>query len=318
SGSFTNYLLDRYGAEKFLRVYKERNFDAIYSEPLTKLESDWKEKLAGMQTPMDHYDSLRILYYFKRTSILREPCLRRIGKMIKRADEAFLEKKYALADSLYAIVERESGRIKAIRGRVLCQLHLGKPDAALVILDTTSSANETSNLAALHILRGDVMVLAKGEIAKATSEWNEAMRLELGDGYFTAAFMRLSFFGETEDVAGVQKILKDLYGVEEAKDKYKLVFAIEPALAQPSVSFYKARLYLYVSYIERTGKLSAAYRIWKEGEKAIYDYYSSLGNRIEPAPEELLFDRLMAHKYSQYSEAFGAWDHSSRSTTLPP
>ena len=315
SGSFSKFLLGCYGAEKFLRVYRERNFDNIYSQSLANLESDWKKWLTKLETPMDHYDSLRTLYYFKRTSILRQPCLRRIGKLIKNADAAFKTKDYKLADSLYAIVIDESGRLKAIRGRVLSQLHLNHPQAAFEMLDSLSSAYEAQNLPALRLLRGDVIALATGNLKEASIEWEEAMNLELGDGYFLAAFMRLYFLGGTNNISGVQKILRNLYGLEEVKNNYDLIFAIEPTQPNDDMAFYKARLYLYSLYIERNGMLQSAHKIWKEGDRNIYDYYLSKGDVLKRLPKEDLFDKLMEKKYSFYDAAFK--DQPSESKTLP-
>jgi len=295
SGSFAKHLIRQYGAEKFLTVYHDRDFHAVYSKSLPDLELEWKNHLKDIEKPLDHYDSLRSLYYFKRSSILRQPCIRRIGKLLKNADEAFKAKDYRLADSLYSNAATESGRLKAIRGRVFCKLHLNDPKAALAILDTTPSVRETQNLPALRLLRGDVIAMASGDLAAAATEWSEAMNLELGDSYFEAAFLRRYFFGSTNNVQGVQKILRDLYGLEETGDKYHLVFSIEPS----DYSGYLSRLLLYVSYFERKGQLSDAYRIWGKGINDLKTF-----RPINPIKEVVLFEDLMKKKYSQYEKIF--------------
>jgi len=291
SGSFSHYLLYRFGAEKYLRLYKETDFKEIYAQSLPSLESDWRNWLKKYQMPMDHYDSLRTLFYFKRTSILQEPCVRRVGKLMRHADEAFREKDYKRADSLYAIVVSESGRLSAIRGRVISQLHLNDPHAALSLLDTITSAKETNNLSALRILRGDVIVLSSGDLVKASAEWTEALKVELGDTYFFGAFMRLYFFGES-DPSRVQKILRDLYGLEEVKDRYLFLFGKDSLVHSPA--FDKARLYLYTSYLEKQGKLKEAYTAWTHAP------VKTSNNR----PGEELFDILLRKKYSNYIEVF--------------
>src|SRR5205807_163204 len=122
-----------------------------------------------------------------------------------------------LADSLYAIIVSESGRIAAIRGRVFSQLHLNNPQAAMTILDTTSSTQEVKNLSALRLLRGDAIMFAAGDLKRASTEWEEAMRLELSDSYFEAAFMRINFFSKLSDSNMARKILRDFYGLGEQK-----------------------------------------------------------------------------------------------------
>ncbi|MFI5263936.1 MAG: hypothetical protein ACHQM6_05425 [Candidatus Kapaibacterium sp.] len=295
SGSFAEYLIRQYGADKFLIVYHDRDFDAVYSRSLPDLESEWKHHLKEIERPLDHYDSLRTLYYFKRTSILRQPCIRRIGKLLKYADEVFKARDYRLANRLYSIVVTESGRLKAIRGRVFCKLLLNDPKGALAILDTTPSAKESQNLPALRLLRGDVIAMASGDLAAASDQWSEAMNLQLGDSYFEAAFLRRHFFGNSNNVQGVQKILRDLYGLEETGDKYHLIFSIEPS----DYAGYLGRLFLYVAYFERKGQLSDAYHIWKKG----IDDIASL-RPLSPDREVILFENLMKKKYSQYEKIF--------------
>jgi hypothetical protein len=192
----------------------------------------------------------------------------------------------------------ETGRLSAIRGRVFCQLHLNDPKAALAILDTTPAAKESQNLPALRLLRGDVLAMATGDLVAASGEWGEAMNLELGDSYFETAFTRRAFFGSTMNVHGVQKILRDLYGLEETADKYHLVFSVEPSMPN-DYGAYLSRLFLYVIYFERKGQLSDAYRIWKKG----LDDLASL-RPISPAKEVILFEELMEKKYSRYEKVF--------------
>ena len=293
SGSFSKYLLNRFGAEKYLQVYKETDFKEIYSRSLPDLESDWKNSLIKYQTPMDHYDSLRTMFYFKRTSILREPCLRRIGKLLKNANEAFKEKDYKLADSLYGITITETGRLSAIRGRVLSQLHLNNPQAAWAILDTTASAKETNNLSALRMMRGDVIALATSDIQSASNEWDEAMKLELGDNYFLGAFMRKYFLADLHNISKVQRVLRDLYGLEEVQNKNDLVFGNDSSEHEPV--FLKARLFLYIAYLERKALPKQAYQAWTK---------ASIPMSESKMPGEELFDTLMARKFSHYKEVF--------------
>ncbi|MFI5264247.1 MAG: hypothetical protein ACHQM6_07010, partial [Candidatus Kapaibacterium sp.] len=267
------------------------------------------------ETPMDRYDSLRTRYYFKHLSILRQPCLRRIGKLFHYADELFKTKHYGNADSLYAIILSESGRTRALRGRVLSQLYLKNFPAALAILDTSGSAQESQNLPGLRLLRGDVTALATGNLRKASVEWEEAMKLQLGEGYFKAAFTRLYFLANPSDSSAALKILKDLYGLEEVKDKYNLVFRCEPNPTADYAAFYKARLWLYTSYIENTGKLKNAFNIWSEGDRQISERFQTMGNLRKSLIGEDLFDKLTEKKYSEYRNVF--MDQSSETITLP-
>lgn len=145
------------------------------------------------QIPMDKYDSLRTRFYFDRSSIINEPCLRRIGRMMNQANEYFADSMYKDADALYDEVLQETDRLDAIRGRVMSHLRMNNPKGALTILDTLSAANTERNRAALHTLRGDCILLATGDTARAKLEWAEAMRLELSEKSVTSAYIRYHY-----------------------------------------------------------------------------------------------------------------------------
>lgn len=193
AGSFSKYLIKQYGSEKFLSLYTTRDYDGIYGKTVEALEREWIASLRPLQTPMDKYDSLRIRFYFDRTSIINEPCLRKIGRKMKEAGEFFEEKRYSEADAIYDEVAHETDRLDAIRGRVFCQLRLNNPGAALKIFDTLPSAKTTQNIAALHNLRGDCIFLTTGDTSRAKAEWMEAMKLELSERSVISGYIRYYF-----------------------------------------------------------------------------------------------------------------------------
>jgi hypothetical protein len=159
------------------------------------------------------------------------------------------------------------------------------------------------------MLRGDVAVLAKKRFAYAAKEWQEAVDLELGDAYFESAFARRYFFGATNNIGGVETILRDLYGLEVSKDKYNMIFSVEPIDPNDHAA-YLGRLYLYTSYLEHAGKLSAVYRIWHAGLEQIEGIRSK-----HPRPDEVLFEKLLEKKYTRYHKAFN--DQPSERRTFP-
>ena len=314
AGSFSKYLLEFGGPEKFLRLYRDDDFEAVYKRSLSFLESAWEKRLSVLAAPLNHYDSLRTTFYFKRGAILNEPCLRRIGKLMKNADQAFSLKLYEKADSIYTLAMAESGRVRAIRGRVVSQLCLNRPEAALMILDTTASAWEINSLSALRILRGDVIALSTGDLPKATIEWNEAMKLQLGDNQFLASFMRVHFLGHSHEIAAVRAVLNDIYGIEKSTNIYNTIFALDPNAGGSSPVFYKARLYLYTSYLEKKGMLRDAFEIWQKGISDIIT--SSYLNSCKSDDTEELFDRLMTKKFSYFENIFTS-SHIPTITTSP-
>jgi hypothetical protein len=214
AGSFSKYLIKQYGSEKFLSLYNTRNYDGIYGKPVEALEREWIVSLRALQTPMDRYDSLRVHFYFDRTSIINEPCLRRIGRLMKQASEYFADSMYKQADAVYAEVLQESDRLDAIRGRVFSHLRMNDPQAALKILDTLPAAQIESNRAALHNLKGDCIFFATGDTAKAKAEWMEAMNLELSDRSVITGYIRYYFLSRiSPEIA--RKYLTIIYNADK-------------------------------------------------------------------------------------------------------
>jgi hypothetical protein len=217
AGSFSKYLIKTYGSGKFLNLYGSREYDKVYGKSIDVLEREWISSLKPLQTSMDRYDSLRVRFYFDRTSIINEPCLRRIGRMMKQADEYFADSIYQEADALYSEVLQESDRLDAIHGRVLSHLRMNNPKAALAILDTTSAAKSGRNSTALHNLRGDCIFLATGDTVKAKAEWAEAMKLELSDKSVTSAFIRYYYIIRLEP-SKIEEVYKFIYHNKDIED----------------------------------------------------------------------------------------------------
>lgn len=257
AGSFSKYLIQHYGSEKFLSLYNIRQYESIYGKPVDVLEREWIASLQPLQTPMNRYDSLRVRFYFDRTSILNEPCLRKIGRMMKEAGELFTQQKYKEADEIYDLVAHETDRLDAIRGRVLCQLRMNDPKAALTVLDTLSAAKTEQNSAALHTLRGDCIFLATDDTVKAKEEWKETMQLELSSRSVISAYIRYHFLSHIA-IQNARDYLRTIYSYDDITDS--LLEKIEAEnIKDASLEFYAARNAFTARIFESKGKLKRSY-----------------------------------------------------------
>lgn len=274
AGSFCKFMLENYGAKNFLASYHSGDFDDLYGDnALDSLEKKWIASLAPFQTGIDEFDSARIRFYFDRRSILKDPCLRRIGKLMKEANAQFAKNNYVFADSLYAVVLKESDRLDAVRGRVSCKLRMHDPDAALALLDTLLAATKTSAAAALHLLRGDVIILSKGKLSDALDEWWKALWLQLNDRTFLAAFARLYCLGNTVDTAKAEKYISLLYGEHASESAQSRIEILQNMKPQPKPAsdlvFEMARNYLLYSEISSAGKLRESLKYLREIQKLL-------------------------------------------------
>jgi hypothetical protein len=155
AGSFTQYLLDRYSVNEIRDVYNWPDFEAAYKRPLEELEREWKAEILQYSESMDRFDTLRTEYYFKRTSIINEPCLRHIGELNHHARQAMRAQRFDRADSLYWLAYQETGSLSAFRGSVNAKLRARRFDSARGLLDKSDFAQHPQRLA-LFIMKGDL------------------------------------------------------------------------------------------------------------------------------------------------------------------
>ncbi len=187
AGSFSRYLLGKYGPGPFDRVYASLDWQKEYGKPLDSLESEWKRWLAPMMTPMDAGDSEHFRYYYDRTSIIYNPCLRRIGKLERKAAEASAHNELQDALSYYHAAIAEGAGISSLMGAERVLLRMSNWRGAMTILDTTRTASIRKQIAALDFQRADLHVIAR-DTALADSLYIHTEYLKLGRDRFLLAY----------------------------------------------------------------------------------------------------------------------------------
>lgn len=195
AGSFSKYLITSYGSAKFLKLYGSRDYDIVYGKSIEALEREWITSLKPLQTPMNKYDSLRTRFYFDRTSIVNEPCLRRIGRMMKKGRELYDSSRFTESLQIFSeVIHENSDNLSAIRGKALSLIQINDPLSAI---RTLSEANGT-NTHALHNLKGDCYMLS-GNLVDAREEWRHAMKIELSSGSVQSAYLRYHYLTTLEN-----------------------------------------------------------------------------------------------------------------------
>jgi hypothetical protein len=227
AGSFSSYLIERFGPTTFLRTYTSLHYEQQCGASLEALEEDWKNYLKQFSPVLTPNDSLRLRYYFDRRSIIAEPCLRRIGKLMRNARTSFDKHDFVEADSLFASVVAESGRLDALRGRIYSLIRLGRFRDALRVLDTTHAGPSDLKMAALHLVRVDLLFLAGESIDSASVEWQMGATLGLNREQILLAGIRLYCFARTKDTDRARIALADFYQNEAHPHSHTFVTAIE-------------------------------------------------------------------------------------------
>ncbi|MEO6939979.1 MAG: hypothetical protein ABI444_07560 [Candidatus Kapaibacterium sp.] len=229
AGSFAKFLLAKYGSKPYVKLYRSLDYDLEYHRSLEQLETDWKVSLASSVHTVSSNDSLRTQFYFGGSSILFQPCLRRIGKWTRSAEELMSLSNYRAADSLYALVLAESGSRTALGGRVTAQLRLGRPEIAARILDTTSFAHESRQRTSLHLVKAEIALLL-GDTTKAFAEFSTAEEIGLDEAYFVRAHIFDALLrSEQTKLVGIgvwQKFVTAIYTKDGSKDRRAILDAL--------------------------------------------------------------------------------------------
>lgn len=187
AGSFARFLLKTYGPAAFDRVYASLDWKKEYGKPLDSLQSEWEQWLVRFRTPMEASDSTHFRYYYDRTAIIFQPCLRRTGKLERRAANAFEAMQYHDAALLYRKAILANGGIEALAGLSGALLRERKLSAAIQVLDTTHSPLIAKEIAALDERRADLRAIASDSMA-ADSFYFRALSAKLSSSVFLSAY----------------------------------------------------------------------------------------------------------------------------------
>ena len=188
AGSFSRYLLKTYGPLPFNSVYASLDWQKEYGKPLDTLEAEWKRWLAPMMMPMNADDSEHFRYYYDRASIIFNPCLRRIGKLNLKGQEASRRRDFNKAEYYYSASANESGGTTALQGLSDALYQQDSIASALLVLDTPKMLNAIKGKSALLIRKGDLAFML-GDTAKAFEEYDRAMQLKLSASAFLMAYV---------------------------------------------------------------------------------------------------------------------------------
>lgn len=164
AGSFTKYLVERYGITKFKKLYSNINFENVYHKSLKKLGDDY----------FSHLDSLKIdvnpnrtYYYFGRKSIFYKACPRYIANQLEYAWDDYDLKKYEKAKGRFSNIFSLSNNYSALVGLAYCDFNLNDKDGAVNLLK--SKINDYKKSAYYYRIE-----LSLGDLLAKENKFNEA------------------------------------------------------------------------------------------------------------------------------------------------
>ncbi len=132
AGSFTKYLINKFGIDKFKLLYKSGNFENAFSEPFGQVVQNYYSTLID-----SNYVSKKdeANYYFGRKSIFYKACPRYVANRIQIAQNYFVENNYSNAIKIFKGVLNISNNISAVIGYSDCLIKLNQIDEAKNVIN---------------------------------------------------------------------------------------------------------------------------------------------------------------------------------------
>ncbi len=187
AGSFSKYLIDRYGIESFKNVFRSGNFVAIYAQPLAACVEEWKGYLAS--TPCSQLPPETVTQLFTQPSIFRKTCARVTAEKNRRGLNFLWDKKFAEAEAEFASSVQDAKTPYALRGLFTAKLSQQKAANVLAAYDAFDDHAPLRSNPSLLLLAGDAC-MQMGGYARASAFYRRVEGMHYSDAFIEAAALR--------------------------------------------------------------------------------------------------------------------------------
>ena len=179
SGSFTGFLLDRFGVEAFKQLYRSGGFEATYQAGLDSLSASWASWLMSDTTAIDFGKQTRVSEAFSVASLFERPCphvMPSAMRHVVRGDESWYRGDTSLAEVRWRDAAEDERLAAPMSERLaLAALYRGEPERASALLTERDS---TWSWLAL-VVRADARAIT-GSLEEATAVYDSAFAMVEG------------------------------------------------------------------------------------------------------------------------------------------
>jgi hypothetical protein len=191
AGSFTNYLINRYGIKKFKEWYKGKSFSEIYDSSLTDIAGKYYEYLQQLGFTNKQNTAQ---YYFGKQTIFSKFCPRYIADQLELGWNNYENVNYTKAERIFDHINSITQNYSALYGLILSKVELKKEKEALLLLDMEiSKYNNNSYYFSLELLRGDLLIRNR-KYGKAKEQYYNLNRQDPDLHYKYLSKLRLNLF----------------------------------------------------------------------------------------------------------------------------
>jgi tetratricopeptide (TPR) repeat protein len=243
-GSFSRFLIERFGIRRFKLLYQTGDFETFYNRPLHELLAQWRRMVERYE--LNDADLAKAAYLFKRPSIFAKECARVLANLNSETREQLRRREFDVALARAARALELSNNIEATHLKAQALVRLGRFDEAIEFMeDRLRDSSVAHSLLPLKLLLGDAYLAIDSlfqaqrlyqhiSLTRLSSAYDEAstLRLELLFGRLRQSELRQVFIGNLVDTARLALIeqMVERHTIE-ALPKYLL--AREVAVTQP-------------------------------------------------------------------------------------
>jgi len=211
AGSFCRYLIDRYGVERFKKLYRSGSFQELYRKNLDALVADWKTIVGS--TPWTERDLRKAAYLFKRSPLFGKECARVIANLNVHTRELIDQKQYPDALASAELSLSLSRSTDAVFQKSTILFRLAEYDQAVRFTERELADSATrSTLLPLELTLGD-SYWGLQDFAEAKDRYADLLADSLSQSMNEAAALRLRIIADSS----ARKFLAT-YFLEERSD----------------------------------------------------------------------------------------------------
>lgn len=188
AGSFSRFLIDRFGVQRYKLVYQFGSFETAYNRQLPALLEQWRRFLGRYE--LNDADRDKARYVFQRPSIFAKECARVIANLNAETRTLLGRKEYtsALASSTRSL--ELSNNIEATNQKALSLFRLGLFHETIAFMEERLRDSAVAHtLLPLKLLLGDAY-WALDSIPRAKKLYQEIALARLSMGYDEASALR--------------------------------------------------------------------------------------------------------------------------------
>lgn len=157
AGSFSKFLINRYGIGKFESLYSNINFDKVYNEPVREITKAYYNFLDSLSIDKNINEAN---YYFGRQSIFQKVCPRYVGERLKTAWNYYIANNYKKAGEVFMEILNKTNNYSALVGLSSTLLKMkDTTKAAEIIQANINKFNDTAYYYNLELRLADLNVL---------------------------------------------------------------------------------------------------------------------------------------------------------------